>query len=271
MDSYELAIRIREDAMTMVHEHHASHIAAALSVADMMAVLYADILHIDPQNPELPERGRFILSKGHAGIAVYAALAEMGFFPRSELSKYYTDGSVYSGHVSHKEVPGVEFSTGSLGHGASVAAGMALAAKRAVSPYRVYVIVGDGECDEGTIWEMALFARQQKLDNLTVLVDHNGMQALGWCKDIADLQDLPTKWRAFGWHVIDVKDGNDHSQLRMALHESVSGMPTCIIANTIKGKGVSFMENKLLWHYRDPQGEDYERAMRELGAARHAK
>ena len=271
MNSKELSINIRESAITMVHQHHASHIASALSIADMLAVLYADILRVNPADPGWKERDRFILSKGHAGVAVYAALAERGFFPKDELASYYADGSVYSGHVSHKGVPGVEFSTGSLGHGACVATGMALAAKKKGAAHRVYTIIGDGECDEGSIWEMALFAKQQKLGNLTVLVDHNHMQAMGRCEDVVDLGDLAAKWGAFGWNVLEVSDGNDHDQLRSALQaETPAEVPTCIVAHTVKGKGVSFMENELLWHYRDPQGDFYDRAMKELEAARHA-
>lgn len=270
VDSKKLAWNIRKDAITMVHEHHASHIASALSVADMLAVLYADILHVDPQKPEWENRDRFILSKGHAGVAVYATLAEMGYFQKTELSNYYSDGSVYSGHVSHKGVPGVEFSTGSLGHGVCVAAGMALAAKKKQATYRVYSIIGDGECEEGSIWEMALFARQQQLGNLTVLIDHNKMQAMGNCSDIMDLENLFDKWRAFGWHTIHVQDGNNHDQLRAALQQVCVDVPTCIIAETVKGKGVSFMENQLIWHYRDPQGEAYEQAMKEMEAVHHA-
>ena len=267
MNSVELAAHIRRDAVQMVHEHHASHIASALSIVDILAVLYTDVLRVDPASPEWEDRDRFILSKGHAGTAIYATLAETGFFPLSELKNYYTNGSVYSGHVSHKGVPGVEFSTGSLGHGVCVAAGMALAGKKRRASYRVYTIVGDGECDEGSVWEMALFARQQGLDNLTVIVDRNHMQAMGRCENIADLACLEDKWGAFGWNVISVADGNDHDQLRAALKKTAQGSPTCVIAHTVKGKGVSFMENELLWHYRDPQGEAYDQAMRELEGA----
>lgn len=270
MDSAELAFRVRKDAITMVHQHHASHIASALSAVDMLAVLYTDILHVNPRQPDWAERDRFILSKGHAGVAVYATLGELGFFPKSELAQYYTDGSVYSGHVSHKGVPGVEFSTGSLGHGVCVAAGMALAARKKQASYRVYTIIGDGECNEGSVWEMALFARQQQLGNLTVLVDHNRMQAMGKCEDIMSLEDLTAKWAAFGWNAIHVVDGNDHDQLRAALRQTCPNTPTCIIADTVKGKGVSFMENQLIWHYRDPQGEDFDKAIQELEASRHA-
>lgn len=266
MNSQELARRVRIDAVRMVHEHHASHIASALSVVDILAVLYHDIMHSNPHNPNMPERDRLVLSKGHAGVAIYATLAEMGFFELERLDQYYSDGSVFSGHVSHKGVPGVELSTGSLGHGVCVAVGMAFAAKRSCKKHRVYAIVGDGECDEGAVWETALFAQQYRLGNLTVVVDHNKMQAMGTCEAVMNLGDLAEKWKAFGWHVISVEDGNNHDQLRNALQSTDDELPTCIIANTVKGKGVSFMENNLLWHYRDPQGDAYIKAMQELGA-----
>lgn len=266
MDSRKLAWDMRRDAIEMVHAAHASHIGAVLSVIDIIAVLYADVMHVDPQRPEMPERDRLILSKGHAGVAVYAALAECGFMDKGELGKYYTDGSVYSGHVSSKGIPGVELSTGSLGHGVCVACGMALAAKRMRKGHHVYAVVGDGECEEGSVWEMALFAHRYGLDNFTVVVDHNKMQAMGGCEDVIALGSLPDKWAAFGWNVVDVPDGHDHGSLRAAFAERASGRPNVVIAHTVKGKGVSFMEGNLLWHYRDPQGEAYEDAVRELEA-----
>lgn len=266
MDSKELARKVRIDAVRMVHKHHASHIASALSVVDILAVLYSKIMHYDPQNPNLKNRDRLVLSKGHAGVAIYATLAETGFIALDELEKYYSDGSIYSGHVSHKGVPGVELSTGSLGHGICVAVGMAFAAKKAKNTHRIYAIIGDGECDEGSVWETALFARHYHLNNLTVIVDHNKMQAMGTCEAVMDLGDLAEKWRAFGWHVISVEDGNNHEQLKLALQTVDTELPTCIIANTVKGCGVSFMENNLLWHYRDPQEDAYIQAMKELGA-----
>lgn len=264
MKSEALAWKIRRHAIDMVHSSHASHIAAALSAADIIAVLYTDILHVDPKNPNMPDRDRFVMSKGHAGVAVYAALAECGFFPVDELSLYYTDGSVYSGHVSHKGVPGVEFSTGSLGHGIAAACGMALAARNAAQPYHVYALVGDGECNEGVVWETALTAGQYALDNFTVIVDRNGMQAMGRCEELMRMEPMADKWRSFGWEVVDIADGNNHNQLRQAFAAPAHGRPKCIIARTVKGKGVSFMENNLLWHYRDPQGEFYDRAIAEL-------
>lgn len=263
--SIPLANRIRQDAVRMSHRTHASHIGGVMSIADVVALLYSGVAKVFPSDPNNPERDRIILSKGHNGMAIYAALGETGFFPRSELNKYYTDGSVYSGHVSHKGVPGVEFSTGSLGQGVCVACGMALSGKMHRRKFHVYAIIGDGENEEGSVWEMALFASHQKLDNFTVIVDHNKMQAMGFCDEQAGMDHLVEKWRAFGWHVVDVKDGNDHVQLLNAFACRVANKPTVIIANTIKGKGVSYMENTLLWHYRDPQGECYETAIRELG------
>lgn len=266
MDSKELALRIRRDAIEMVHAAHASHIGAVLSVADILAVLYADVLNVDPDRPQMEARDRFVLSKGHAGAAVYAVLAECGFFPVEELKKYYMDASVYSGHVSGKGVAGVELSTGSLGHGACVACGMALAAKRMRRGHQVYAVVGDGECEEGSMWEMALFAHKYCLDNFTVIVDHNGMQAMGSCEEVIALGSLREKWASFGWNVLEA-DGHDHAMLREAFAGRRKGVPNVIIAHTVKGKGVSFMEGSLVWHYKDPQGEDYENAVKELEGA----
>lgn len=266
MDSKTLALNMRKDAIDMVHASHASHIGAVLSVIDIVAVLYANIMNVNPDNPKKQDRDRLILSKGHAGISIYTALAECGFIPKEELQKYYTDGSVYSGHVSSKGVPGVELSTGSLGHGACVACGIALSAMLQGENYHVYTIVGDGECEEGSIWEMALLANRYKLSNFTVIVDHNKMQAMGDCDEVMALGSLCEKWKAFGWNVIDVEDGNDHEQLRAAFEKRATDKPNVLIANTVKGKGVSFMEHNLIWHYRDPQGEDYIKAKQELEA-----
>ena len=268
MNSTALAWSIRRHAIDMVHNSHASHIAAALSAADILAVLYADILHVDPKYSLMPNRDRFVMSKGHAGIAVYAALAEMGFFPLEELKRYYMDGSCYSGHISHKGVPGVELSTGSLGHGIAVACGMALAARSRNFPYHIYTLVGDGECNEGSVWETALVANQYLLDNFTAIVDRNKLQAMGECEKVMSMEPLAEKWKSFGWTVIRVLDGHDHTQLKEAFHTSANGHPRCIIAETVKGKGISFMENQLLWHYRDPQGEFYQAAVAELEGQR---
>lgn len=268
MNSKELAWNMRKDVLEMVHASHASHIGAILSVIDIIAVLYSDILNVDPKQPQMENRDRLVLSKGHAGAAIYAALAECGFFKKDELKKYYANGSVYSGHVSKTGVAGVELATGSLGHGVCVACGMALAAKRMHHPYQVYAVMGDGECEEGSVWEMALFANRYKLDNFTVLVDHNKMQAMGNCEEVMALRSLAEKWHSFGWNVIEILDGHNHDALQEAFLHRVKHKPNIMIAHTIKGKGISFMEGKLVWHYRDPQGEVYEKAVKELEEAK---
>ena len=264
MKSEELALKVRQHCIKMVNHAHASHIGGALSCADILAVLYAEIAKFDCKNPKWSERDRIILSKGHNGIAIYAVLSECGFFPIDKLSHYADNGSSLSCHVSHKDVPGVEFSTGSLGHGVSVACGMALNAKIRNQKYRVFAIVGDGECNEGCVWEMAMLSAQHNLDMFTVIVDCNGMQAMGNCKNIIDMESMADKWRSFGWHCIET-DGHNHQKIKEAFLEGSNGKPKVILARTIKGKGVSFMENQLLWHYRDPQGEFFDRAMKELG------
>lgn len=271
MNSTDLSWRIRRHGIEMTHISKGSHIGSILSVSDIVAVLYADVANVDPNDPERDDRDRIILSKGHAGAAMYAALAEKGFFDVAELGTHYANGSRLSGHVSHKGVPGVEFSTGSLGHGLSVAAGMAYAAKKDGKTHRVFVILGDGECDEGSVWEAALVANHYKLDNLVAVIDHNRMQSLDFCEDTIALEPFADKWRAFGWTVLTV-DGHDHDQLRPAFaHAQASPGPTAIIAETVKGKGISFMENDILWHYRFPhEGEEYDSAVAELEAQRSA-
>ncbi|MBP1629344.1 MAG: transketolase, beta subunit [Bacteroidetes bacterium] len=263
MGSLELAKRIRIHAIEMTNRGNSSHIASVLSIADILAVLYNDAVNIDPNNPNDPLRDRVILSKGHAGAGIYAVLAEKGFIPKEELLTHSQNGSRLSAHVSHKNVPGVELSTGSLGHGLSVGVGMALAAKLDNKPYMVYVIVGDGECDEGSVWEAIMFANHFKLDNLCLIVDHNKMQSLTWCEDTIAIDPLAQKISAFGWDVFDI-DGHNHRELHESICLERNNKPKCVIANTIKGKGVSFMENNIVWHYRSPQGEDYTNALNEL-------
>lgn len=267
MTSKDLAWKIRRHAIEMTHISNGSHIGSVLSTADIVGVLYNDVMRIFPEDPKNDSRDRFILSKGHAGVAVYAVLAEKGFFEVEKLKTYYADESILSGHVSHKNVPGVELSTGSLGHGVCVAAGMAMAAKSDKKNHRVFTITGDGECDEGSVWEMALFANHFRLSNLTVIVDHNKIQSLDRCENTLEFIDLAAKWRVFGWNVIEI-DGHNHDEIRKALLRQHINKPTCIIANTIKGKGISFMEDTILWHYRAPQGEDYDNAVRELEEAK---
>ena len=268
-DPRVLAWLIRRHGLEMTHLSRGSHIGAIFSLAEIIAALYTGVLNVDPADPKMPGRDRLILSKGHAGAAVYAALAERGFFPVEELSTHYANGSRLSGHVSHKGIPGVEFSTGSLGHGLAVAAGMALGAKMDKEAWCVYAVLGDGECDEGSVWEAALQARQYKLDNLIAVVDRNRMQSLDFSENTIALEPFADKWRAFGWHT-QVVDGHDVDALRAAFDAARMniGCPSVIIAETTKGKGVSFMENDILWHYRTPQGEEYEAALRELEAER---
>ena len=267
MTSEQLAWLIRRHSVEMTHISHGSHIGSVMSVADIVAVLYADVMRFDPANPNWKQRDRFILSKGHAGAAIYAALAENGFFPVEELKTHYANGSRLSGHVSHL-VPGVEVSTGSLGHGLSVGAGMAYAAKKSGQDHhRVFVVMSDGECDEGSVWEAALFANHFRLDNLVAVVDYNHMQSLDFTNNTLELDDLAAKWRAFGWRVIEVK-GNDHDELKAAFAQAEKASdhkPTVLIASTIKGSGVSFMQNDILWHYRFPHdGWEYDMAVTEL-------
>ena len=265
MNSILLSKKIRQDALLMTNLGNSSHIGSILSVADILAVLYSDILRVDASNPLWEERDRFILSKGHAGAGVYAALAETGFFPREKLLTHYQNGSSLSGHVSHKNNPGVEFSTGSLGHGLSVSAGMALAIKFKSSNSQVFCLMSDGECDEGSIWEAALFAAHYKLGNLTAIIDYNKIQSLGPVSETINLEPFADKWKSFGWEVIE-GDGHDHNKLRSMLdHQTQNRLkPVVIIAHTIKGKGVSFMENSVLWHYRSPQNDEFDQARIQL-------
>lgn len=264
-ETEDLALRLRRHVVRMCSHGGSAHVGSGLSIADIIAVLYGDILRVDPARPDWPERDRFILSKGHAGACVYAALAECGFFDVSNLNRHYRNGSTLSGHISHRHVPGVELSTGSLGHGLGVAAGMAFNFRRLGGNQRVFVVLSDGECDEGSTWEAALFAAHHRLANLRVVIDYNKLQSLGRVSDTINLEPFAAKWRAFGWHT-DRIDGHDHEAIRAALAEATTDRPTCIVADTIKGRGVSFMENSVLWHYRSPQGEEYAAAMLELGA-----
>ena len=267
MTSKQLAWLIRRHGIEMTHLSGGSHIGAIMSVADIIAVLYADVLKYDPEKPEWEERDRMILSKGHAGASIYAALAESGFFPTEELKTHYQNGSRLSGHVSH-HLPGVDFSTGSLGHGLSAGAGMAYALKKDGKSQKVYVVLGDGECDEGSVWEAALFANHFRLDNLIAVVDHNHMQSLDFCENTLELEAFGAKWKAFGWNVIEIH-GNSHEKLKAAFRQAQEKTedhhPTVIIANTIKGYGVGFMQNDILWHYRFPHdGWEYDCAVNEL-------
>jgi len=235
-------------------------------MADIVAVLYGHVLNVDPQDPRFAGRDRFILSKGHAGAGVYAALAERGFFPLERLRDHYANGSALSGHVSHKGIPGVELSTGSLGHGLGVACGMAYGAKVSNAGHGVFVLMSDGECDEGSNWEAIQFAGHHRLGRLTAIVDRNGIQSLKSTEETLGLEPFAKKWESFRWEVVEV-DGHDHAQLLAALAgpRPADAPPLCVIANTVKGKGVSFMEHSVLWHYRTARGQEFDAAASELG------
>lgn len=260
----ELAKRIRLDSLRMTSVANASHIGSCLSIADILAVLYSGVLRIDPINPEWPERDRFIMSKGHAAAACFAVLAEKGFFDKKLLDTYCHDGSILGGHVT-RGVPGVEISTGSLGHGLSIGGGMALWAKRLEKSYRTFVVLSDGECDEGSTWEAALFASHHKLDNLTVIIDYNKIQSFGFVKEVLDLEPLVAKWESFGWKVTEI-DGHNIREIRGALSQVPfeRTIPSCLVAHTVKGKGVSFMENNLAWHYKSANREQLDQAVDEI-------
>jgi transketolase len=267
VDSRLLAKQIRVKTLHMIHRAKSSHVGSAFSMADLLAVLYTKILRVDPDRPDWPDRDRFILSKGHACAPLYAVLAERGFFPTTWLDDFYQDGSRLAGHATHSGVPGVEASTGSLGHGLPIACGMALAGKRDKRAFRVFALLSDGECDEGSTWEAILFAGHHKLDNLIAIVDYNKIQSLGSVKEVLDLDPLADKWRAFGWAVREI-NGHDIAQIEQSLGAVPfeANCPSCIVAHTVKGKGVSFMENELLWHYRAPDEEELARALTELAS-----
>jgi transketolase len=266
-----LAKHMREQALRMVHRAKASHIGSALSIVDIVAVLYGRVMISDPLQPDLPIRDRFILSKGHACVAVYAALAEIGFITHDDLLTYGQDHSVLMNHISQK-VEGVEFSTGSLGHGLSFGLGKALAAKRKSESWRVFVMMSDGELGEGSNWEAFMSATHHKLDNIVAIIDYNNLQSLTTVDKTLGVEPLVDKLRAFGWAVRET-DGHDHEALQEHLSRLpwVDGKPSLLIAHTIKGKGVSFMENSVEWHYRSPNDQHLAQALEELGdGARHA-
>ena len=259
----DFAVQVRKHTLEMVYHAKASHIGGAFSMVDILSVLYNGILNIDPENPNKKDRDRFILSKGHACTALYATLALKGFFPIEELKTYAADGSRLMSHTNHK-VPGVELSTGSLGHGLSVACGLALAAKAKKENWKTYCLLSDGELDEGSNWESILFAAHHNLENLTAIVDYNKIQAFGNTNDVLNLESLSDKFSSFGWNVLEI-DGHDYQQIENALtKEQTNKKPLVIIAHTIKGKGVDFMENELLWHYRNPNQEQFEEALKQL-------
>jgi transketolase len=268
-DTRDLARRIRASALRMVTRAKASHIGSALSIADIIAVLYGRVLNVSPVEPDHPERDRFILSKGHACVAVYAALAECGFIDPALLETYGTDGSPLMAHISHK-VPGAEFSTGALGHGLPFGTGKALAARRRGAAWRTVVLTSDGEWDEGSNWEAALFAAHHGLDNLLCVIDYNKLQSLRTVDETLRLEPLHAKFEAFGWAVQEV-DAHDHVALTAALATTpwTCGKPSMLIAHSVKGKGVPFMENKVEWHYRNPTPDLLTAALAALDADMH--
>jgi len=260
------AYELRKDIVTLIYNAGCGHIGGDLSVIDILVVLYYKHLNCSLDNMDHPDRDRFVLSKGHAAEALYCVLADRGFFPKSDLDNYSGYKSEYIGHPNNK-VNGIEVNTGSLGHGLSIAVGMALAGKMDDKDYRVYTALGDGELDEGSVWEGVMAASHYKLDNLTAIVDRNNLQITGWTKDVMSQDMLEERWTAFGWHVITIP-GNDVNAIDRAIEKAktIKGKPTVIIANTTKGCGVSFMENQAGWHHRVPNDEEYAKAMQELEA-----
>lgn len=263
----KIAYKIRRDAIDAVYSAESGHPGGSLSIAEILAYLYFEEMNIDPKNPGKPDRDRFVLSKGHAAPGLYAALAERGYFPVEELKTLRQIDSILQGHPDMKHIPGVDMSTGSLGLGISAACGMALAAKQLKQNWRVWTIVGDGESEEGQVWEAAMFAAHYKLDNLCAFVDWNGLQIDGPVKDVMNPTPLDEKFGAFGWHVIMI-DAHDIAAIDAAVKEAkaTKGQPTAIIAKSVKGKGVSYMENAVNWHGAAPKQEQYEIAVKELDA-----
>lgn len=260
-DSEALALAARIWALKMTSAANSSHIGSSLSVIDILSVLYSGVADISPTNWKATDRDVIILSKGHAAAGLYAVLGLRGFISKDNLENYCRDGSNLGGHVTHHEKIGVDLSTGSLGHGLPYGLGIALSLKMKNSDSKVYVVMSDGECDEGTVWESALLAQQYCLDNLIVIVDRNRLQSLTSTESTVALEPFADKWSAFNWDVMTI-DGHSHDQLRKAL--VTSKRPLCLIAETVKGKGVSFMENSILWHYRPPSLDELELALSEL-------
>lgn len=256
---------VRMATVRMAHDGKTPHVGSALSCADLLVVLYFHAMRIDPRAPHTDDQDRFVMSKGHGCMSYYATLAERGYFPRSLLATYAQNGSTLAVHPCPQGVPGIDIATGSLGHGLAVAAGTALARRLDGRPGRAFVLLSDGECNEGSVWEAAMFAAGRKLDNLIAIVDYNKLQAMGRSNEVTGLAPLADKWRAFGWETREI-DGHDMEAIARVCDELpfAVGQPSAIIADTVKGKGVSFMEDDLEWHYRPPNDDDLARALREL-------
>jgi transketolase len=266
LDLHKKAKELRRTIFRTICKGGGGHTPSSLSIVEILTVLYYNILNISPENQRDSARDRFILSKGHSCVALYAILADRGFFNKEDLDTFGRKGSILGGHPDMYKVPGIEASTGALGHGFPFGAGIALAGKMDKKNYRVFVLLGDGECQEGSVWEAALFAPQHKLDNLTAIIDYNKLQAIDWLDNVISLKPLADKWKAFGWETREV-DGHDMTELNNVFKSVpfVSGKPNLIIAHTIKGKGISFMENVPIWHYRMPNEEEMAIAYKELG------
>lgn len=275
MNTLELqktANEVRKGIITAVHGAKAGHPGGSLSAADIFTYLYFEELNIDPKDPKKPDRDRFVLSKGHTSPGLYSVLAERGYLPKEDLPTFRHLGSYLQGHPDMKHIPGVDMTSGSLGQGVSAAVGMALSAKLSDDSYRVYALLGDGELQEGQVWEAAMFAGARKLDNMLLIVDNNGLQIDGAVSDICTPYPIDKKFEAFNFHVIRLEDGNDMDQVRAAFKEAktVKGMPSVIVAKTVKGKGVSFMEGQVGWHGKAPNDEEYATAMADLEKAGEA-
>lgn len=272
LELQKTANEIRKGIVTAVHSAKAGHPGGSLSAADLFTYLYFEEMNIEPKDPKKADRDRFVLSKGHTAPGLYSTLAYRGYFPVEDLKTLRHLGSYLQGHPDMKHIPGVDMSSGSLGQGISAAVGMALGAKLDGDSYRVYTLLGDGEIEEGQVWEAAMFAGHRKLDNLVVIVDNNGLQIDGKIEDVCSPYPIDKKFEAFNFHVINVADGNDFDQLKAAFDEAktVKGMPTAIVMKTVKGKGVSFMENEVDWHGKAPNDEQYETAMADLEKAGEA-
>lgn len=260
---YDVAQAVRRDVVTMIDKAQLGHIGGDLSVTDVLVTLFGAVLSVDPERPDAPERDRFILSKGHCAGSLYATLARCGFFDRAELQTFMAPLSMLNGHPDRKKVPGVETNTGPLGHGFPVAVGCALAAKLRGSAYRTFVVLGDGELQEGSNWEAAMTATHYELGNITAVVDRNRLQQGARTEETKRLEPLDEKWRSFGWEVRTV-DGHDHAALLEAFTTPVDGVPVVVLAQTVKGKGVSFMEDRVEWHHKVPDAEQVQAAIEEL-------
>lgn len=272
LELQKTANEVRKGIVTAVHSAKAGHPGGSLSAADVFTYLYFEEMNIDPKDPKKADRDRFVLSKGHTAPGLYSTLANRGYFPVEDLKTLRHLGSYLQGHPDMKHIPGVDMSSGSLGQGISAAVGMALSAKLSNEDYRVYTLLGDGEIQEGQVWEASMFAGARKLDNLVVIVDNNGLQIDGSVADVCSPYPIDKKFEAFNFHVINVADGNDFDQLKAAFDEAktVKGMPTVIVMKTVKGKGVSFMENSVAWHGTAPNDEQYAVAMSDLEKAGEA-